>query len=254
MVAGNSNNEILISVITVVFNAKSLLENTIKSIVNQQFEGLEYIIIDGGSNDGTIDIIRKYEDQLGFWLSEPDKGLYDAMNKGMRHAHGKFLWFINAGDLIPEKDTVAKIFRHGQDGDIYYGDTELIDEQGKSIGQRRLKPPEEMNWKHFKKGMLVCHQAVIVRSSISEPFNLEYSLAADYEWVLKALKKSSIRVNVHDTIAKFLAGGTSQQNVIKGLKERFRIMVKYYGLPSTLWNHLFISLRFSLFFLRNRRA
>ncbi|MFH0761601.1 MAG: glycosyltransferase family 2 protein [Bacteroidota bacterium] len=212
----------LVSVITVVFNSVNLLEQTIQSVLNQTWPDIEYIIIDGGSKDGTVDIIRKYERKIAYWVSEPDGGLYDAMNKGLAAATGDFVWFLNSGDLAYREDTLEQIFKdqrlkneeqRSDDQDtrpkindlspniqnpksniqnlIYYGDTMVVDSHYHEVGIRRLRPPEVLNWKSFRKGMLVCHQAILVSRSIAEPFDLKYKHSADFDWVIRALRKAS---------------------------------------------------------------
>src|SRR4051812_15125406 len=96
----------VVSVITIVYNGGALLEGTIQSVLKQDPTHLEYIIIDGGSKDNTLDVIKKYTDQIDFWVSEPDKGIYDAMNKGLNAATGDYVWFMNAGDHIHGKDVL----------------------------------------------------------------------------------------------------------------------------------------------------
>src|SRR5688572_13647639 len=105
----------LVSIITIVYNNRDHIEGTIKSVLFQTFTDYEYIIIDGASNDGTVDIIKQYEDKLGYWISEKDKGIYDAMNKGLRAAKGKYVWFMNSGDKIAEADTLEKIVKSASD-------------------------------------------------------------------------------------------------------------------------------------------
>ena len=97
-----NNSKPLISIVTVSYNAATTIEQTILSVINQDFEDFEYIIVDGGSTDGTVDIIKKYQDKITLWVSEPDRGIYDAMNKGIRLAKGEFIYFINAGDVLLE--------------------------------------------------------------------------------------------------------------------------------------------------------
>ena len=100
-----NNSKPLISIVTVSYNAATTIEQTILSVINQDFEDFEYIIVDGGSTDGTVDIIKKYQDKITLWVSEPDRGIYDAMNKGIRLAKGEFIYFINAGDVLLELPT-----------------------------------------------------------------------------------------------------------------------------------------------------
>ncbi|MFO7616039.1 MAG: glycosyltransferase family 2 protein, partial [Bacteroidales bacterium] len=186
----------VVSVITVVFNGASTLEPTIRSVMDQLYPNIEYLIIDGGSTDGTLDIIHRYENQIAFWISEPDQGIYDAMNKGLDAATGDFVWFLNAGDLIYTPDTLSQLFsppsavRHLPSAVIYYGDTMIVDPSYREIGLRRLRPPQQLTWKSFRKGMLVCHQAIIVHRSIADAYDVQYRHSADFDWVIGVLKRA----------------------------------------------------------------
>ena len=130
-----------LSVITVVFNNVKDIERTMLSVLNQTYTNIEYIIIDGGSNDGTLELIDKYKDRITKIISEKDNGIYDAMNKGLTLATGEYVLFMNSGDEIYARDTVEKVFDSAPDADIYYGETEMCDENWRSLGQRRHKSP-----------------------------------------------------------------------------------------------------------------
>jgi glycosyltransferase involved in cell wall biosynthesis len=254
-----------ISIITVVYNSRNDIEKTILSIQKQTFKELEYIVIDGGSTDGTIDIIHQYENVIDNWISEPDKGLYDAMNKGILLSKGKFLWFINAGDEIFEDTTLEKLFAIDCfASDIYYGETALIDENGNILGSRsqlsNRELPEKLNWKSLQIGMVVQHQSIIVRKEIAPLYNLNYKVAADIDWVINGLKNTTKIVNSRLFLSKFLTtmflgnnhgGGFSSQHYKRALKERFNIFTKHYGLVNTLYNHSYIFLKAVKKYLRN---
>ena len=243
-----------ISIITVVFNSEKFLEETILSIINQTYKNIQYIIIDGGSTDHTLDIIRKYEDQIFFWISEPDKGLYDAMNKGMLKATGEYVWFINSGDKIYSAQTVENIFSGKKEySDVYYGETIIVDSQNKEIGMRRLKNPEQLTWKSFKMGMLVCHQAILVRRTLAPPINIEYRYSADFDWVVRILRKTDKIENTKQIIVRFLEGGFSRKNIRRSLNERFKVMTENYGVLPTILNHFIISVKFFYFLFRYKR-
>ncbi len=242
-----------ISVITVVYNGETTLEQTIKSIVSQTYRNIEYIIVDGNSKDRTLDIIKKYDLNISNWISEDDNGIYDAMNKGFQMATGDYVWFMNSGDEIYDSLTLEKIISSQADADIYYGDTIMIDNDGNTIGNRRLTPPRKLTWKSFKKGMLVSHQSFIAKKSITTLYDTKYNYSADFEWCLNALKKSKLTYNTELTLSKFLDGGFTKQNIVPGLKERFKIMTKNYGLLSTLYHHIFIALKFFVFLIKNKR-
>ena len=155
------NQSVKFTIITITYNAAQWLERTILSILSQSYGNIEYVIIDGASTDGTVDIIRQYASGVSFWLSEPDKGLYDAMNKGLQHATGDYVWFINAGDTLPNADIIQRIVQKMEKRqhlpDVIYGETAIVDAQGKMLGMRRLRPPKKLSWKSFRMGMLVCH-------------------------------------------------------------------------------------------------
>lgn len=243
----------LITVITVVFNGEHHIGRTIESIVGQTYKRIEYIIVDGKSTDNTLDVIARYEgiDRI---ISEPDTGLYDAMNKGLKAARGDYLWFLNSGDQIFSSDTIEKVVAQLNGiPDIIYGGTMIIDEDQNEVGDRRLKPPDPMTWKSFRQGMVVCHQSIIVKRDIAPEYNLDYRLSADIDWAIRATKNAEQIYNSKQTLSRFLEGGMTRHNIKAGLKERFRIMTKYYGLVPTLLRHVIFGIRLTYFFLKNRR-
>jgi glycosyltransferase involved in cell wall biosynthesis len=235
-----------ISIITVVFNSVTLIEETIKSVLEQSYSNIEYIIIDGASTDGTLSIIESYRPKLAVLLSEKDKGIYDAMNKGLERATGDYVLFMNAGDLLYELTTLEKVFADNRYADVYYGNTKIIDLQGTILGDRRLKPPPVLNWKSLKYGMCVSHQSFIAKRELCDPYNLNYKLSADIDWVIRVLKKATTIVNANLTISKYLQGGASVKGGHISIKERYRIMVIHYGFFPTLFYHAYIVFR--LFF------
>lgn len=233
-----------ITIITVVYNAKSLIEETIKSVLQQTYPFIEYIVIDGASTDGTLEIIEPYRASLARFCSEKDAGIYDAMNKGLKKATGDYVLFLNAGDQLADSTTIENVFSSKKDADVYYGNTKIIDEYGNLLGDRRLNPPAELNWKSLRFGMCVSHQSFIPKRSLCDPYDLTYTVSADIDWVIRILKKSLVIVNVNRAISKFLIGGTSARNRKSGLMERFKIMIKYYGLVPTVMNHCYILIRY----------
>ncbi|MGQ1889436.1 glycosyltransferase family 2 protein [Thermophagus sp. OGC60D27] len=242
-----------VSIITVVYNGVDTLEYTIKAVLALTYPHTEFIIIDGGSSDGTINIIKKYEKKISRWTSGPDAGLYDAMNKGMELATGDYFWFINSGDAPASSDILEKVFSGDVFADIYYGETVIIDAAGKEIGPRRLSPPKKLKWKDFRMGMLVSHQSFIASRRITKKYNLQYKFSADYDWCLHALKKAKKVRNTHLILSLFRDGGLTKQNIIPGLKERFQIMTKNYGLISTILAHFIIAPKFFWYLINNKR-
>ncbi len=246
----------LISIITVVFNGFQFIEGTLKSIENQNIKNFEYIIVDGASNDGTIELINEYKHIVDKFISEPDKGLYYAMNKAIDIAEGKYLWFINAGDKIYEDNTtqlIEAINKKDPEPDLIYGETIIIDSQDNIIGLRRLQPPLNLNWRHLINGLVVCHQSIIVKKNIAPKYNTKFKISADYDWILKILKNAKKIENSHLILSRYLDNGISKKNIPLALKERYKIMIKNFGFLKTTTNHIFISYRFFRYLLKNRR-
>ena len=243
-----------VSFITVVFNNRDNLEKTIGAIRNQKYTNTEFIIIDGGSTDGTLEIIEKNKEVVSHFVSEKDNGIYDAMNKGLRAASGEYVWFMNSGDIPSDEDILNKVFSKEKDGDVYYGDTEMVDEEGKSYGNRTLKtPPKELNWKKMINGMVVSHQSMIVRRAICDEYDMNYRFVADIDWAIKLLKKSDKVINTHLTLSKFLIGGYSRKYTIKSLKERFRMLCKHFNCIKVILNHFKLSYLFIVYIIKKRK-
>lgn len=243
-----------LSVITIVYNNVRHIERTMLSVINQTYANIEYILVDGFSTDGTLEIVQQYTSQIETLISEKDKGIYDAMNKGLAAATGDYVIFMNSGDEFYAPDTVAKVFATADDADIYYGETEMIDEAGNSLGQRRHKAPEQFTWRHFNYGMSISHQAIYIKRSLTQPYDVQYQLSADIDWILQAAKKAKIIVNVHQYVAKYLVGGMSKKKHRQSLVERFAIMRKHYGLVPTVLNHAVIAFNLGWYWLLNRRT
>ena len=209
------NQQPTFSIITITYNAERWLERTILSVLSQSYPNIEYILIDGASKDKTVEIIKQYESGIASWISEPDKGLYDAMNKGLKRATGDYVCFLNAGDTLYTADTV-----------------------------RRLKAPEKLTWKSFRMGMLVCHQSFISKREIAPLYNTEYRLTADYDWCIQCLRRSKRIHNTRLILSNFLEEGLSSVNRKASLKERYEVMCKYYGKVSTILLHGWFAVRF----------
>jgi glycosyltransferase involved in cell wall biosynthesis len=241
-----------ISIVTVVYNGAALIERTIVSVLSQTYTNIEYIIIDGASTDGTLELISTYKSKIALLHSGKDDGIYDAMNKGLKDATGDYILFLNAGDELFANDTIENIFAGTPNADVYYGNTAIIDLNGKIIGDRRLSPPEELNWKSLRFGMCVSHQSFIARRLLCDFYNRDYRITADIDWVINVLKQSDKIVNTHQYISRFLEGGTSNKRRKKALIERFLIMVKHYGFFQTIINHLIILFRWPFHKLTKR--
>lgn len=244
----------LISIITVCFNSARLLQRTIKSVRNQTYTEIEYIVIDGASKDNTLQLIKENQDIINLWRSEPDSGLYFAMNKGLDLASGDYVIFINAGDMFYSHDTLEKIFENHQDDvDIYYGDTMILAENLKELGSRRLSPPKHLTKNSFRWGMTVCHQSIFIKRSIAPKYKTEYRITADYDWVLTSIENAKKIVNTKIYISKFLSGGLSSKHVVKANKERYKIMCKHYGTITALWYNFLMLFRLIITYIRKGR-
>lgn len=242
-----------ISVITVVYNGEKHIGRTIESVLNQSYSPIEYIIVDGKSTDGTLKVIASHQGNIKV-ISEPDQGLYDAMNKGMEASTGDYIWFLNSGDQVFGSDTVERMVE-GIEGfpDIIYGGTMIIDEAQNEVGDRRLRPPVQLTWKSFRQGMVVCHQSLVVKRELAPEYNLEYRFSADIDWAIRASKKALVIHNSKQVLSRFLEGGLTDHNIKAGLKERFRIMTRFYGLIPTILRHFLFGIRLTNYYLKHRR-
>ena len=238
----------VITIITVCYQAKETIERTIVSVLEQSYPAIEYIIVDGNSTDGTREIISRYADKIACVISEPDNGLYDAMNKAIVKATGYYLWFLNAGDTIYTKDTVREMVNGcltcTNAPDIIYGETALTDSKGNFLRMRRLKAPTLLTWKSFRQGMLVSHQSFIVKPSIAPLYDLRYRYSSDFDWAIRCMKKAKNIHNSNLTLSNYLEEGLTTQNRNASLKERFRIMARYYGWLPTIVRHIGFAIRF----------
>jgi len=215
---------------------------------------VEYIIIDGCSTDGTLDVIKKHEKYISFWCSEPDAGIYDAMNKGLKNATGNYVWFLNAGDEIYSQETLSFINSIEGDADAYYGNVEYIDEEGNNLGTRILKkPPENLTWQDMVKGMVVNHQSLIVKRNKAVSYNLYYKFCADIDWMIRTLKNCQTIVNTNKILSKFLIGGYSKSNIIKSNKERFKILRQHFSFFRVLKSHILLSIKFLKYYLSHKK-
>lgn len=235
-------HEPLFSIITVTYNAAATIYRTLESIAEQSYDDYEHLIIDGKSTDHTLDIVNKGQcAHLRRVTSEPDRGIYDAMNRGIGMARGRYLIFLNAGDKFHSSNTLAKLaeaVKCNEFPDIVYGQTDLVDDSGRFIAKRHLTAPANLTLDDFKKGMMVCHQAFIVRRDIAPYYNLKYRFSADYEWCLICIMHSQRNVYIDDVLIDYLIEGMTTANHRKSLSERFKIMCIYYGFWPTLFRHI----------------
>ncbi len=243
----------LFSIITVTYNAADTIATTLKSVGEQTFKLFEYIIIDGASNDGTLEIIQQTENPTIILISEVDKGLYDAMNKGLGLAKGDYVIFLNAGDAFHSSKTLETIADKIMDNDypgIVYGQTQIVDQSGNRIGDRHLTAPAILTLDSFKNGMVVCHQAFIVLRKLVDNYDTRYKYSADFEWCIRCLQRSHRNLYIDKIIIDYLSGGITTAHHKTSLWERFKIMCYYYGVLPTIARHFGFLLRN----LRRRRV
>lgn len=248
------------SIITCTYNAAKVVRRTLDSVHAQTYHGVEHLIIDGASKDATMQLVRAYEKEAEesdtehdiVVVSEPDSGLYDAMNKGIGLATGDYLVFLNAGDVYPSADTLERIASSVDEGEelpgVLYGDTDIVDEAGRFLRHRRLAPPPTgLSWRSFSNGMLVCHQAFYARADLAKRnlYDLRYRFSADVDWCIRVMKEEGGRRTFEGggmkylgmVVVNYLDGGLTVKNHRASLIERFHIMRKHYGLAVTLWKH-----------------
>lgn len=256
------------TVVTVTFNAEHTLERTIESVASQTYPHIEHLIVDGVSSDGTLSLIQEYAEDNSVcitpheiqFIREPDRGLYDAMNKAIDNAHGDYLVFLNAGDKFHSTDTIERVVedvlsKH-QDLDeieswpaVLYGETDLVDDNGEFIRHRRLQPPDVLTWRSFLEGMLVCHQSFYVRTDLAREhhYNLRYRFSADFDWCVRLMKYAEEHDlalhNTHRILTDYLSEGMTTKNHRKSLFERLRIMCHHYGFIVAMRQHLWFVIR-----------
>ncbi len=255
---------VVFSIITCTYNAESVLQRTLDSVLEQTYSHVEHIIVDGASTDATLDRVEAYKQKSDAedWChevrvkSEPDRGLYDAMNKGIQRATGQYVLFLNAGDTFPSADTLELVAESVGEGEeppaVLYGDTDVVDDEGRFLRHRRLSPPRRLTWRSFMKGMLVCHQAFYARTDLAKatPYDLHYRFSADVDWCIRIMRLARRRRlpmrNVGAVVVNFLDGGMTTTNHRASLKERFHVMAHHYGFVPTVIMHAWFVVR-SLF-------
>lgn len=237
-----------ISIITVTFNAEQFLESTIKSVTAQESDGIEYIIVDGASKDGTSMILEKYQKSIDVLISERDRGVYDAMNKGLGVANGKYVLFLNAGDELASSSTLSEIFSSQNDPDVIYGETIIINPDRRPLGTRTeltsRKLPYALIKKDFLNGQIVSHQSFIPKRSICESYDLQYSCSADIDWMLCIMEKAQNVYRTQMPISKYLQGGISDTNLGICWIERYQILLKHFSWTKVIRAHMKFAFRY----------
>jgi len=219
---------LIISIITVVFNGEQLLERTIKSVIHQAYQNIEYVIIDGGSTDNTIQIIEKYQKFISCWVSEPDKGIYDAMNKGISKCSGEYILFLNSGDSLVNRHIIEEVAEYMKTGEteILYGNIYRNFDNPDCLVSTEIRSDFEL----FTK--TICHQAIFASKATFQDvgnFALNYMLCADREWLIKAVKKHNIKLQyINRPISIFDQSGVSSQQRLRRRYENMKINFIYF--------------------------
>ena len=240
----------LFSIITVTWNAADAIVPTLESVQRQTSSDYEMLIIDGASTDDTLKKVREASIASLRVFSEPDNGLYDAMNKGLNLARGRYIIFLNAGDAFASDTVLARMAMQatGNPG-VIYGQTQLVNEKREVVGMRHLTAPKRLTANSFLNGMVVCHQAFVARSDLVPQFDLQYRFSADYDWCIKVLRKSPSNAYVgREPIISYLADGMTTRHHRSSLWERYRIMCRHYG----TWRATIAHLSFVPRFLKRR--
>ena len=249
------------TIVTCTFNAEHELQRTLDSVFHQSYADVEHLILDGLSSDRSVEMAQTYkqrsdEARTGHEVvvcSERDSGLYDAMNKGIARATGDYIVFLNAGDMFPSEATLEHIAHSIGDGEalpgVIYGDTDIVNDEGRFLRHRRLQPPAKLTWRSFRNGMLVCHQAFYVLTTLAKdnPYNLNYRFSADVDWCIRVMKEAERRhlmlKNVDEVVVNYLDGGMTEKNHRASLRERLSVLRRHYGLPLTLIMHVWFVVR-----------
>lgn len=253
------------TIITITYNAEKVVERTLQSVLHQTYEDVEHLIIDGASKDNTLRIAEAYKaesDASGcghkvIIKSEPDEGIYDAMNKGLTQASGDYILYMNAGDFFPSDTTLEEIVHRCHLNElpsaelpaVLYGNTNIVDGEGHFLHPRRLQPPKKLTWRSFRQGMLVCHQAFYARTDLAKnlQYDTRYRYSADVDWCIRVMKEAERAAlplcNINMVVANYTEEGATTQHHRESLKERYQVMCRHYGKASTFFMHCWFVVR-----------
>jgi len=215
----------LVTIVTIVLNDESGIADTIESVIGQNFADFEYLVLDGGSKDGTVKKIKRYEAKISRWLSEADKGIYDAMNKGALMAGGEWILYLNSGDRFHSPDVLSNIFRQPEELNGYsllYGD--VVVDYGGFLKSRKAGSLDRL-WQR----MQFSHQSLFARRQLllENPFNTAQKIAGDYEFIIRAYSEGKLFKYVPVTMAVVSTGGVSDVKRIQAIQARRGIVSKY---------------------------
>jgi len=253
------------TVVTITYNAEAVLQRTLDSVFAQTYKGVEHLIIDGASKDRTLALVEAYKQKSDesetehkvIIQSEPDHGIYDAMNKGLTQASGDYIVFMNAGDSFPQADTLEQVVHRckltelptAELPGVLYGNTDVVDGDGHYLHPRRLQPPAKLTWRSFRQGMLVCHQAFYARTDIAKnlQYDTRYRFSADVDWCIRVMRETERMglplYNIGMVVANYLDEGATTKNHKASLRERYLVMQRHYGVVQTFLLHCWFVVR-----------
>lgn len=242
-----------ISIITVVFNNEKTIKDAMNSVFEQSYKNVEYVIIDGNSKDNTVNIINKHQEKLGYFVSEKDEGLYDAMNKGIQASTGEIIGILNSDDLYQDTEVIANVveqFKIDSELDILYGDLVYVKSDNTNKVVRNWKSKSYYN-RFFENANVPPHPSLFVRREVYKEvglFDLRYKLAADYELMLRMFKKHDFKSKyINRLIVKMRLGGATNQsfsNIINQNKEILKawndnnLKAPFYLMPLRIFKRL----------------
>ncbi len=223
-----------ISIITINYNNLSGLEKTFSSVFSQSNKSFEYVVIDGGSSDGSVAFLANHKEHIDYWVSEPDQGIYHAMNKGIKAATGDFVMFVNSGDLFFDSHQIEILSQElRQEDGIVYGDVRIVNEK---TGFDAIQVhPSVVTFKYFY-NQTICHQACIIKKALFESvfyFNESFKIVADWEFLIVAIFVNQVNYRKIDhTISVFDSTGISSNSKYRAIakQERLQVMDEYFGL------------------------
>lgn len=238
----------ILSVVSIAYNNLEGLKKTLSGFAEKKYGNeIEIIVVDGMSTDGTKDYLT-HQDISNKWVSEKDKGIYNAMNKGLDMANGDYIWFLNSGDYLYDGNSLDELMQILKTGpDAVYGETMMVDPNGKHLGIRSVlstRPlPAQLTWKSFKMGMNVSHQSFIVKRELACRYDESYRFVSDIDWMICTLKTCKKVVRMNKILSCFTLDGFSSKHRKASNQERFRVLKKHYGTVPNLISHAGIAIR-----------
>lgn len=236
-----------LSVISIAFNNLEGLKKTLQLFIDQSFPDIEIVVVDGGSKDGTADYLKTLPTHFK-WVSEPDKGIYNAMNKGLQMAGGDYVWFLNSGDFAYSQASVEELMTLLKANmDAVYGETMMVSASGEPLGTRSQIStrhlPETLTWESFRMGMNVSHQSFVIRRTLALPYNESYRYVADIDWMIRSLKQCHAVGRMKSILSCFTLDGFSSKHRKASNRERYQVLRKHYGFIPNLLAHFRIVFR-----------